>query len=230
MKDFDFKLFFDLHDKKLRYNIAANPEYCVLHLGQNDENIQDHKILKNSLEHLDIYARPKTVEDLYKALDINQGQFSNYMKIDDWENQIEQYDFVFNVEDSGKFLDQIKYFEAIDRIVKPGGHILNIVPYNSIFEKTYYSYNPAFFGYIAEHFDYVVESAYLGNLDATVTKSVDLDKHFRNDKYLKQYGINAFWLPTEGMRGPIFLGVAFKKKSRIDDTDSDTTDEVEVQS
>lgn len=229
MKDIDFKIFFELHQKHLRHDIDKNPDYNVLHLGFNDKNIQDHKVLKNALEHLNIYSRPKTMEDLYIALGINSGNFSDHSEIHSWSKNIEQYDLVFNVEDSAKFFDQVKYFESLYQVVKPGGYIISVVPYNSIFEKTFYSYNPAFFGYIAEHFNYGIELAYLGNLDSNIMKSVDLSSKFRDDKYLKNYRINAFWLPIEGMRGPIFLGVVFRKKGRSDDTNSDPNDQIEVQ-
>lgn len=230
MKDFDFKIFFELHEKHLRYAIAQNPDFNVLHLGKNDDGLDNFKILKNSLEHLDIYTRPRNMEEVYHALDIRQGHFSNYLKIDEWMNRVNEYDLVFNVEDSGKLLDQIKYFEALDRIVKPGGFIVHVVPYNSIFEKTYFSYNPVFFGAIAEHFDYEVPLAYIGNLDGNKFLSTDIKHKFNEDKYLKQYAINSFWLPRDGMRSPLFLGIVFKKKSKRNDTDFNSTDEVEIQS
>lgn len=219
MIDFAFHAFTEFY--KLGMN-APPPEkrgeFSILHIGQ--AAITDHKVMREFLDFENIAERPVDIGEFYKLMGFTDVDIVSVEDLDDWRETEKRYDFIFNAHSSDRYLDQIKFIETLEILSKDKASMLYVLPFNSVFEHGYYSYNPSFFGQIAEHFDYEISQSWIGSLNVRDVQKLEIVHEFTFDRYSIRYHLSHPYTPDQGWKGPIFISVAYKK-DRIDVQEDD---------
>ena len=210
MIDFATKAFFELYTKQLcPPDFEDRGNYSILHIGQS--KINDWKAIREFLDHENVNERPENILHFYELLGFTDVDLVWTEEIDNWSNTDKKYDFIFDCHSADRILDQIKFMETINRMSKDQSTILHVLPYNSVFELGYYSFNPIYFSTMARHFNYDIIQSYIGSMDVMNVQKLNILDDFATEQYNTRYHINCPHTPTQGFEGPIFISAAFRK-------------------
>jgi hypothetical protein len=209
MFDYAVNAFAELYKEHFRAPANVNKTRSILHIGA--DGLQDYKVIRELLDFENINEKPQSVKEFYEFLGYEDIDVVNINDIDEWSTSGKCYDFIFNCHSSDRILDQIKFMEAVENISKEKSYILHVVPYNSVFEHGYYSYNPIFFYHIKNHFMYDIIQSTIGSLEARHIQNLNIVDEFSSDRYSIRYHIKNRFTPDHGWLGPIFISVAYYK-------------------
>jgi len=193
--------------KEIDRNSRKN--WNILHIG--DTQIQDWNSVKTLLDHEDIHERPKNMDELYRYLGFLHVDIVNINDFENWCVSDKKYDFIFNCHSSDAFLDQIKFHEALYNLSKDQSKILHVVPYYSPFEMGFYSFNPAFFARMSEHFNYAISQSYIGSQSSTALQKIEIVNQISRERYSQRHFLDDKPTVDKGYNGPVFISVVFEK-------------------
>jgi len=137
-------------------------EIKIAYLGEVTP-IENFEVISKYFEKMGIKRPPLDVIKLFDLCSIDVDIFSNIEEIFECEDQ---YDVVFNCKLSIKSIDQISIFDKINDMTRDNGLILNCVPWCTLVEEGFYSYQPEFFNFIAQRYSYYSHKKILGTESA----------------------------------------------------------------
>jgi len=196
--------------------------------------LESFEVISKYFEMLGIKSPPLSSEHLFNLLNL---KYDDYYNLQEFMECDKEYDLVFNCDFSHKSIDQLGIFNKIHEVTKDNGLILNCVPWCTMIETGFYSYNPEFFNYIARTYNYAPHVKAFGTKSAKFYYDFDESEDgFANENYKVTTG-NVFYrqFPSKAWLEECFIATVFQKPSKEvkeeeNDTNSDTTDEVEIQS
>lgn len=137
-------------------------EIKIAYLGEVTP-IENFEVVSKYFEKMGIKQAPLDVVKLFNLCSFDVDIFSNIEEVFDCEDQ---YDVVFNCKLSIKSIDQLGIFDKINDMTKDHGLILNCVPWCTMIEEGFYSYQPEFFNFLTEKYNYYNHKKVLGTESA----------------------------------------------------------------
>ena len=187
-------------------------EIKIAYLGENTP-IENYQVVSKYFEKLGIKHSPLHTHHLFELCEFDVDYYTN---IEDFTKFEDQYDLVFNCKLSIKSIDQLSIFDQIDKMTKEHGLILNCVPWATLREEGFYSYQPEFFNFISTRYNYYDHKKVLGTESAQFYFDYDYGTAgFAGDEFMIMTG-NMFYqnFPSKAWLERTYIATVFQKPGK----------------
>lgn len=169
--------------------------------------IQNWEVVSRYYEYLDIKTPPMNTQDLFQFMRMDV----DFYDLEDFYSCDIQYDLVINNTLSGCEFNQVKFFEKLDAITRDFGLILNVVPWATVYEEHFFSYQPAFFKYLSDLYNYNPIDQFFGTVDTKFYSQFAYTKSFNYNKYAKDRMITDLNFPTKAWLKHAWIAAILQK-------------------